>query len=200
MKLLLLLAPLATLAFSLGSSTPPAPSPALPAGAWAADPGHSSVVFATTHLGVSRFYGRFNEVAATIELNESDLAQSHVSIEVPVESVDTNNEQRDGHLKSPDFFSAKEFPVISFESEKVSGNKDEFRVEGSLTMHGVTKKVTAECRSIGSGDTMFGDKRAGFEARFTVEPAQFGFAFMEKNPKALGPEVEVIVSLECVAQ
>lgn len=179
----------------------PEPAPAVPGGGeYVADPAHSSVVFATDHLGVSRFYGRFNAVSATLQFNDEDLSQSRVSIEIPVESVDTNSDQRDGHLKSPDFFSAKEFPLITFESSAVRGTKEAFTIEGELTMRGTTRKVSAQGRMVGTGPTMFGDERAGFEARLTLEPVDFGFTFMEKNPKALGPTVEVIVSLECIAQ
>jgi len=169
-------------------------------GNYTVDPVHSSVIFSTRHLGVSRFYGRFDEVEGQIELNEQDLAQSRVSIQIPAESIDTNSPNRDGHLKSPDFFSAKEFPLISFESEEIRGEMDAFEVQGKLTMHGVTRPVTAKASFVGSGDTMFEDFRSGFEARFTVRPSAFGFAFMRKNPELLGPEVEIIVSLECVRQ
>ncbi len=203
MKILLSLSALALAALGLPfgtASSAPAPAATDASGAYEADAGHSSVVFATGHLGVSRFYGRFNEVSAAIQFNEADVKQSRVSIEIPAESIDSNNGKRDAHLKSPDFFSAKEFPVITFESKAVRGTKDALEIEGTLTLRGVAKPVTAQGRLVGSGETMFGDFRAGFEARLTMKPADFGFAFVEKNPKAVGPEVEVTVSLECVRQ
>ena len=207
MKSLLLFASLTAAAVSAATvSSPSAPAPLTSSasfvegssGSYTVDGGHSSVVFATKHLGVSRFYGRFNEVSGSLELNEDDLGQSSITLEIPTASVDSNSEQRDGHLKSPDFFSAKEFPVITFESSTIRGTRDAFEIDGELTLRGVTKTITAKGGFVGAGDTMFGDYRCGFEARFTIAAADYGVPFMKERPNAVGPEVEVIVSLECV--
>jgi polyisoprenoid-binding protein YceI len=81
------------------------------------DPVHSSVIFSIKHLGVTDFYGRFNDVSGTVVFDKADPSKSSVEVTVPVESVDTKNEKRDQHLKSPDFFNAKQFPMIIFKSE-----------------------------------------------------------------------------------
>ena len=198
--LLALAAAIASHARTPAPSTPGAPAGEELSGSYAADAVHSSVVFSTMHMGVVPFWGRFNTVSADIQFNEKDIAQSHVSVEIPADSIDTNNEKRDGHLKSPDFFSAKEFPLITFESKSVKGKKDALEITGDLTLHGVTKSITAKGRCTGSGSSPFGDFRAGFEARFTFKPADFGFAFMKNDPEALGPDVDVVISLECVQE
>ena len=196
----LLLALAAALASHARTPAPGAPAGEELSGSYAADAVHSSVVFSTMHMGVVPFWGRFNTVSADIQFNEKDITQSRVSVEIPADSIDTNNGKRDDHLKSPDFFSAKEFPLITFESKSVKGKQDALEITGDLTMHGVTKSITAKGRHVGSGSSPFGDFRAGFEARFTVKPADFGFAFMKNDPDALGPEVEVVLSLECVQE
>ena len=197
MKSLAIVAALGAVLLSSGTNST---EPVSASGTYEVDGGHSSVVFSTKHLDVSRFYGRFNEVSGSIDFNEADVTQSRVSIEIPTASVDSNSEQRDGHLKSPDFFSAKEFPVITYESKSITDSADAFEIQGELTLRGVTKPVTAKAVQVGSGDTMFGDFRSGFEARFEIQPADFGFTFMKEKPKAVGPGVEVIVSLECIKQ
>ena len=113
------------------------------------DPVHSSSLFRIKHNGVAWFYGRFNEMSGTVRYAEGgdDL---QVDLSIPVESVDTGAADRDRHLKSPDFFNAREFPEITFKtksSSKVSDNV--YEVTGDLTIHGVTKPVTAKVEATG---------------------------------------------------
>src|ERR1700752_921995 len=88
------------------------------------DPVHSSIIFSIKHLGVSDFYGRFNDLSGQVALDKADPSKSSVEITIPVESVDTKYPKRDQHLKSPDFFNAKQFPVIVFKSKSVEGSGD----------------------------------------------------------------------------
>ena len=167
---------------------------------YAIDGGHSSVVFHTLHLGISEFYGRFNEVSGTVRFDDADLTQSSIEIEIPTASVDTNSEGRDEHLKGPDFFSAQEFPAITFKSSSVRGTKESFQVEGEFTLRGETKTVTAEARFVGSGETMFEDYRAGFVAELDINMEDFGVEFLKRAPGGVGPQVHITVALECVKQ
>ena len=98
------------------------------------DPVESSVVFSVMYLGVTNFYGRFNDVTGTVVLDKADPSKSSVDLTIPVESVDTNNEKRDQHLKSPDFFNAKQFPVMTFKSKKVEWSGDTYNVTGDFTL------------------------------------------------------------------
>ena len=168
-------------------------------GTYEIDPGHSSVVFCVTHFGVSKFYGRFNEISGSLNVNVDDPASNEISIKIPAKSVDTNSKDRDEHLMGPDFFNAKEFANITFESTSVEAGEADgmFVVTGDLTMHGVTKEITIEAMHTGEGETRFG-YRTGFEAKFTVQRSDFGMSY--GLPGALGDDVEIIFALEGTAQ
>lgn len=161
------------------------------------DPVHSSIIFSIKHLGVADFYGRFNDLSGKVVLDKADPSKSSVEITIPVESVDTHNEKRDQHLKSPDFFNAKQFPVIVFKSKSVEGSGDTYKVTGDLTLHGVTKPLTLEVKKVTEAKGMEGEIRGGGETRFTLKRSDFGMNFMQG---ALGDDVSVIVSLEGVKE
>lgn len=155
---------------------------------------HSSVVFKVKHMNVSWFYGRFNDVKGTIVYDEKKPEASSVTVEIATESVDTKAENRDKHLQSPDFFSAKEFPTMTFKSKSVKkGEKGKLAVAGELTLHGVTKPLTCEVELVGTAKSQKGEL-AGFETSFTIKREDFGMKNMLEN---LGNDVHVTVSLEC---
>ena len=160
------------------------------------DPVHSSVIFSTKHNGVSDFYGAFKEVSGTVAFDAADPSKSSVELTVPVESVDTRNDKRDQHLKSPDFFNAKQFPTLTFKSTKVEANGDTYKISGDLTIHGVTKPITVEFKK---GPESKGGKeiRGGGETRFTIKRSDYDMKFMT-GP--VGDDVNIIVSLEGVKQ
>ena len=114
-------------------------------GGFQVDPVHSALIFRVKYAGVSDFFGRFNEFSGSFDVDEKNLANTKFNLSVKTESVDSGNKKRDGHLLSPDFFSAKEHPAITFVSKSVKvmdGNK--LAVTGDLTLRGVTKSVVAE--------------------------------------------------------
>ncbi len=198
MKLNLLLAG-AALAVPLvlvaaNSSSPAAVSAA--AATWNIDPVHSSIIFKVKHAGVSSFYGRFNKMSGTIVLNEEKPGDSTVEVTIPVESIDTNNGGRNDHLKSPDFFNAKEFPEINFASTVIKKDGDKrWKLEGEMTMHGVTQPVSAIVEMGGTGE-MRGTKIAGFETTFKFKRSDFG---MKGMLDMLGDEITVMAGFECTA-
>jgi polyisoprenoid-binding protein YceI len=157
------------------------------------DPVHSSIIFSIKHLGVSNFYGRFNDVSGTVVLDKADPSKGSVELSIPIDSIDTHNGKRDQHLKSPDFFNAKQFPVMTFKSNKVEGSGDNYRVSGDLTLHGVTKPLTLEIENFKEGKGMEDEIRGGGETQFTIKRSDHGMNFMQ-GP--LGDEVEIVVSLE----
>ena len=192
---------LAGLALGLHSpSTTSAPSSPPALATYQIDAGHSAVVFRCKHLGVSQFWGRFNQISGELRYDEEDPTTASIQCVIPADSIDTNSADRDRHLKSNDFLSAKEFPELTFTSQSVEATDDGLVIKGELSMHGVTKDVTAQAEVVGSGETMFNDFRMGFEARFRVDMRDFGITFVEKNATAVGPEVDLIVSLECIRQ
>jgi polyisoprenoid-binding protein YceI len=161
-------------------------------GSYQIDPVHSSVVFGVKHLGVAWFYGTFNEVKGSFTLDEKEPAKSSVEIEIPVASIDTRSEKRDGHLKSADFFSADEFPTIRFKSTKVAKANDGYQVDGDLALHGVTKPVSFVAALVGTSQ----DKgtRTGFGVDTTIRRSEFGMTFM--LPDGLGDEVRLLLGIE----
>lgn len=191
------LAVAATLAFWLSAAGLPPALSGSASGTWKVDPIHSSVVFRIKHFDVAYFYGRFNTVNGTITLDD-DPAKVAIEVEIKAADLDTNNLKRDAHLRSQDFFSVKEFPKITFKSTsaKKAGEKV-LDVTGDLTLHGVTKSVSARLTLTGAGKDTKGKERAGGEAHLFLKRSDFGMKYMV-GP--LSDEVQVIISLEGVKQ
>lgn len=179
----------------------PSDSPAAPARyaaeTWTVDGGHSNVIFRVQHLRSAMFWGRFNEVKGKFRIDEKALGESFVEISIPAASVDAKNPGRDRHLKSQDFFAAKEFPIISFKSDKIEAKGEGlFRISGKLTMRGKSKSISFDARHTGSATVSkrFGP-RCGYEAQFTIKRTDFGMSTYVKEG-TLGDEVKLIVALE----
>ena len=169
-------------------------APASAADNYNVDPVHSSSAFRIIHANAAPFWGRFNEPNGTFTLDDADPTKSRFTIELRTNNVDTANAKRDAHLKSPDFFNAKQHPSITFQSTSVKkGQGNMLEVTGNLTMHGVTKPITAQVELTGKGEFPAGTQRAGVEATMTVKMSDFEIKGM---PGALSDEVKVIVALE----
>src|SRR6266480_3759769 len=123
---------------------------------WTIDPAHSNVEFAVKHLMISTVKGRFADVKGTIQYNETNPAASKVEIDIGTASIDTRAEQRDAHLRSPDFFDVEKYPDIRFVSTKAVRADDGWKLTGDLTMHGVTKSVTLEVLEEGAARDPWG--------------------------------------------
>jgi polyisoprenoid-binding protein YceI len=161
------------------------------------DPVHSSFLFRVKHLDVSYFYGRFKDMSGSFQVDDANPANNFVQIEVSAESVDSNNEGRDRHLKGQDFFSAKEFPSISFKSTKVEkAGKNTFEVTGDLTFRGVTRSIRFQAEHTGTASVSprFG-LRSGYEAVVDIKRSDFGDTYGIKD-KVLGDELRLIISIE----
>ena len=185
--LLALSSPEGTAASSSGAS-------AAEAEIYAVDGTHSSVLFKVRHNDVSYFYGRFGDVSGTFSFDEEKASECSVEIEVKAESIDTRTAKLDQHLRSPDFFDAKQFPVISFKSTKVKKGKDKvYSVTGDLSLHGVTKSITVDMEHVGTADGRRG-KLMGFHTTFTIDRTDFGMNYGIGT--ALGSEVEMTISIE----
>ena len=162
---------------------------------WKLDPVHCMAVFRIQHMGAGMFWGKFDTVTGTVTYPEDDSAAPTFDVTVAVDSVDSGNEKLDKTLKGPQFFNAKEWDSITFKStgaEKVSDKK--WTVQGDLTLHGKTLPVEAEVEVTGIiGNPV--QKKAGFEAVFSIKRSDFGMSWGVKN-KALGDDVRLIVGLE----
>lgn len=172
------------------------PTPVATTNTYKIDDTHSMAIFRVKHMGAGAFWGMFNDLEGTVSYTPDTALALDVTIDIT--SVDSNNSKLDQHLKSPDFFNVKEFPTMTFKSEssKSLGNGS-FDVTGSLTIRGVTKKVTVPVSYLGAADLGMG-ARAGFEAEFTINRADFGINYgVEKG--SIGNATRVIVAIEGVA-
>jgi polyisoprenoid-binding protein YceI len=142
------------------------------------DPIHSHVGFSVRHLMIATVRGRFTRYKGTAKLDANDFTKSTFVGEIDATSVDTGNEQRDGHLKSPDFFDVAKFPTITFESTSVAKKGEHYAVTGNLTMRGVAKPLTLDVEWAGiATNPRSGAKPAGFSARGQINRKDFGIAF-----------------------
>jgi polyisoprenoid-binding protein YceI len=167
---------------------------------WTSDPQHSEVDFNIKHMSVSNIHGRIGGVAATILLNESDIAKSSVKATIDVSTIDTGVAPRDTHLKTPDFFDVAKFPTATFSSTSVVKHGNVLTVTGNLTLHGVTKPVVLEVEGP-SGPALGMDHKphSGFTATTILNRTDFGIG--GKFPAAIvGEEVKLVIELEVVKQ
>jgi len=172
--------------------------------AWAFDQAHSSVNFTVRHMVVSKVRGRFTKWDGTLAMDETNPAGGSVEVAIDAGSIDTGVEQRDGHLKSPDFFDVAKYPTLTFRSTKVeAAGAGALRVTGDLTMHGVTRPVVLEVEYSGSAKDPWGGVRAGFSARTTIDRKDFGLTYnqlLETGGVLVGETVEIAIEAEMVKQ
>ncbi|TDF35614.1 hypothetical protein EYS14_19585 [Alteromonadaceae bacterium M269] len=164
-------------------------------GKYVIDQNHSGVTFKVSHLGFTNLVGRFNEMSGDITASDN---KSSLNVVIKTASIDTNHDKRDDHLRSPDFFNAKQFPTISFSSaldvRKVKG-KDV--IDGELTMLGVSKPVRLQVEKGNEGKDPWGLYRVGYIATTTVKRSDFGMNFMQEG---IGDDIQVVINIEAVKQ
>ena len=171
---------------------------------WAIDASHSTVEFGVKHMMFTTVKGRFAGVEGTIELDEQDVTRSRVEVAIDVASVDTRDEKRDAHLRSPDFFDAERFPTIAFRSTRVEpkGSGD-LRVVGDLTIHGVTREVILDATRTGQGKNPWGMEVIGFEASTRISRKDFGLEWnvaLETGGVLVGDEIKISLDIQAVKQ
>jgi polyisoprenoid-binding protein YceI len=167
-----------------------AASPARAADNYTVDSVHSGVTFKILHFGLAWLPGRFNEFSGNFTIDAADPSKCSFALDIKATSVDTNNQKRNDHLRSPDFFNVKQFPNITFKSTAVKAIKGGYEVKGNLNMHGVTKPVTFAM--VGGGSAQNG-MRTGFSTELTLKRSDFGITTF---PDMLSDEVHVAVAFE----
>ncbi|WP_142683948.1 YceI family protein [Chitinophaga polysaccharea] len=172
---------------------------------WNADPAHTSIIFGVKHLGLSYVQGHFTKFNGTIETADStNFQNAKVDFTVDASSISTGVDQRDGHLKTDDFFNVAEYPSITLKSvslKKVSGDK--YVLLADLTIRNTTKRVTFDVTYNGVIKDPWGLRRAGFTAKTTINRLDFGVKYADKLPSgvwAVAPTVDVTVNVEAVKQ
>jgi polyisoprenoid-binding protein YceI len=170
---------------------------------YAIDPIHSSVEFSVRHLMLSKVRGSFLGVAGTVALSPDSLVPTAVSAEIAADSVDTREAQRDGHLKSPDFFHVEKFPHIRFVSTAITpGSGDTFKITGTLEILGVTQTVTLEAEAVGRTTDPWGNDRVGYEAKVRINRKDYGLTYnqaLEAGGVMVGENVDIELQIEAVA-
>ena len=169
---------------------------------WTVDPVHSNVEFAVRHLMISTVKGRFADVKGAIDLDLANPAAARLDVTIGVGSIDTRNADRDAHLRSADFFDAGRFPEMRYVSRSVKVHPDgSFRVEGDLTIRGVTRSVPLVATLEGTGADPWGGQRAGFSATGKLNRGDFGLHWnkvLEAGGVAVGEEVKLVIEAQLV--
>ncbi|SFQ38655.1 YceI family protein [Hymenobacter arizonensis] len=171
---------------------------------WVIDPTHSEVQFKIKHLVISTVTGSFKSFQGSIHTEGDTFENANVEFTLDVDSIDTNQEQRDGHLKSEEFFDAAQFPQIKFESTSfIKESDDTYQLHGRLTMKDVTKPVTLVAEFGGSAVDFYGNHKAGFEVSGKINRKEFGLtwgAVTETGSIVLGDDVKLIANVQLIKQ
>lgn len=169
---------------------------------WNIDPTHSEIQFKVKHLVISTVTGSFNTFNGTMETNGDDLEGAVVRFEADVDSIDTNNNDRDTHLKSDDFFNAESYPKLSFEglSFTKTGN-DTYTLTGNMTIRDITKEITLDVTHGGTVEDPYGQTKAGFEINGVINRKEFGLkwsAVTEAGSIVVADDVKLMLNVQLV--
>jgi polyisoprenoid-binding protein YceI len=172
-------------------------------GTYTIDKAHSEATFQVRHL-VTKVRGRFPDFTGTVQYNAEQPEASSVTFTIDAGSVDTNTADRDAHLRSEDFFHAEKHPQITFVSSKiVKKSDDDFDVQGTLTIRGVSKDITLPVTFLGGAKDPWGGSRIGFEAEYTLNRKDFGLmwnAALETGGFLVGDDVKIALNIQAIAQ
>ena len=174
--------------------------PGYVAGTWTIDPVHSEVGFSVRHMMVSKVRGKFTTFSGQI-VTGADPASSAVTAEIGMASIDTGNEQRDGHIKSADFFEVETYPTMTYRSTGVRLEGGEYILDGDLTLKGITKNVPLSLELNGFGPDPFGGTRAGFTATAEINRRDFGVNFnaaLETGGAIVADKVALHLEIEAI--
>lgn len=171
---------------------------------WNIDSSHTRANFSVRHMMISNVNGQFDDITGTVDFNEADPAQSSLNVKIGVASINTRDEKRDGHLKSPDFFDVANHPYLTFESTKVEKTSENTgRVTGNLTIRGISKPVVLEVEYNGQAKSPWGTTSAGFAATAKINRKDWGLNWnvaLETGGWLVGDEVKITIEAEIVKQ
>ena len=147
---------------------------------------HAFIQFRIYHLGYSVLLGRFNDFGGSFNWDKNNPGDASINVEIKTASLDSNHAERDKHLREEDFLNVDKYPTATFKSTKYHGDTTGGKMDGILTLHGVSKPITLDVKVIGEGDDPWGGYRAGFEATTSIRRADFGMTYN------LGPASETM--------
>src|ERR1041385_3473167 len=170
---------------------------------WKLDPTHSSVEFAVKHLMIATVKGSFSGIEATLGTEETG-SKPTLNVTIDAGSISTHNQQRDNHLRSPDFFDVEKYPTISFAARQIDGDLDgEFKLIGDLTMHGVTREVALDATFEGAAKDPWGGSRIAYSATGKLRRSDFGLTWnqvLETGGVAVSDDIKIRIDTEFVRQ
>lgn len=172
--------------------------------AWQIDPSHSSIQFSARHMMISTVRGRFEEFSGQVHFDEQQPEKSSVSVEIKADSIYTKDANRDGHLRSPDFLNADEYPVLTFKSTRVEKiNASHGRIYGDLTIRDVTREVVLDTEFVGKARSPWGATSAGFSASTSIDRRDWGLTWnvaLETGGILVGDAIKIEIELELIEQ
>lgn len=171
---------------------------------WSVDPAHSTLSFKVKHLMIASVSGSFKNFSADVETEGTDFTTARIHLKAEIASIDTHNTQRDGHLRSSDFFEAEKFPDLNFESTRIEKlDEENYQLTGNLTMKGVTKPVKLKMEYGGSTKDPWGGERAGFVVTGKINRTDWGINFnalLETGGVMLSEEIKINSEIQLVRQ
>jgi polyisoprenoid-binding protein YceI len=171
---------------------------------WQIDSAHSGIHFSVRHLVIAKVRGQFSRWTGTLTVPDGDFTRASVDVTIDATSIDTGVADRDTHLRSADFFDAESFPELTFRGRRVEPKGgDRFTLVGDLTIRGTTREVALDVESAGQTKDPWGNVRAGFAARTSIERKDFGLTWnqaLETGGVMVGDKVEIEVEVEAVRQ
>jgi polyisoprenoid-binding protein YceI len=170
---------------------------------WVLDPAHSEVQFKIRHMMIANVTGRFERFDASVETQGDDFTTADIRFTLELDSVNTNNKERDGHLKSGDFFSMAEYPQVVFTGAKLEKSGDDYKLHGVLAIRDISRPVVLDVEYGGSGRDPWGNTRVGFSVDGKINRKDFGLnynAILETGGVLIGDDVKISAQVEFVRQ
>ncbi|MCB8945615.1 MAG: YceI family protein [Ardenticatenaceae bacterium] len=171
---------------------------------WQIDPAHSSINFTARHMMITKVHGRFEQFTGTINFDEANPANTTADITIDAASLNTKEDQRDGHLRSGDFFGVETYPALTFKSTRVElTDTDNAKLYGNLTIKDVTKEVVLDVEYLGQAQSPWGTTNAGFAATTTINRKDWGLNWnvaLETGGFLVGDKIQINIELELVKQ
>ena len=185
------------------ATTSPAPaSDSVPATRWTLDPAHTNVLFTVRHMMISNVRGEFGKVTGEVAFDPSRPEQARLTATIDVASINTREEKRDAHLRSPDFLDVEKYPTIAFASKAVRRHGDGYEVTGDLTIHGTTREIALTVEDVtAEHKDPWGNTRVGASARTKIKRSDFGMqwnAALELGGVLVGDEVSIHIDAELI--
>lgn len=171
---------------------------------WNIDPAHSTLGFSIDHLVVSETTGKFNDYSAMVKSDEKDFSDATIELVIETQSIDTNDKERDKHLQSADFFDVEQYPQIVFKSDKLyKSNNGNYKLSGTLQMHGVTKNIELDAKFGGIVKDPWGGTRAGLKIWGVLDRYDYDLKYnslLEAGGLSIGREVRIDCRIEWIKE